>query len=721
MNPNVRALVTSLGLEEKAALTAGADKWSTAAVPRLGVPSLTFSDGPAGARGATAGWDSLTPSVCIPSGTALGATWDPSLVARASAVVARQALEKGARVLLAPTVNLHRHPLWGRNFEAFSEDPLLTAKLAVAYIKGVQAEGVAATVKHFVCNEAEFERFTSSSDVDERALRECYLLPFEYAVRCADVACLMTSYNRVNGDHVPNQRRLLQGILRDEWGFGGVVMTDWWGMLVTERAAEAGLDLEMPGPGRSFGAALARAVSDGTVPELDLDAKVTRLLALIDRVGLLDHAGQPLAGYVEGEDYARPAPQEHPQDRAEDRAVLRQAAAASVVLLANDGILPIGPAPLSTVALVGPRSEHPGIMGGGSARVTPHYRLSFRQALQDRLGPSVQVVHEKADNAEGVAVAVALAASADMAIVVVGTDDAIESEHFDRETMDLPGRQDDLVRQVTAANPRTVVVVASGAPVTMSWASQAAGLVQSFFAGQETANALVDVLVGDAEPGGRLPMTIPLHLGHTPAYGNFPGEISHVRYGEGLLIGYRWYDTRHLPVAFPFGHGLSYTKFEIDAPKVSTKRLGGGERARVEVRVRNTGDRRGAEVLQCYVAPPDGGTALPNQRFRPVKELRAFAKVWLGPGESQTVLFELGERSFAYWDPADEDWAEMRTRQAHRDDEPPPSAHRRRPGWYVWPGQYELLIARSAADVVHRLAIAVEGGDDPLDGAMMPD
>jgi beta-glucosidase len=721
MKADIRALAAKLDLEEKAALTTGLDMWRTVPVPRLGIPAVIFSDGPAGARGNTMDHETLTPSVCVPSGTALGATWDPSLVARASAIVARQALEKGARVLLAPTVNLHRHPLWGRNFEAFSEDPVLTGKLGVAYIRGVQSQDVAATVKHLVCNETEFERHTSSSDVDERALRECYLLPFEYAVRHGDVACLMTSYNRVNGDHVPNQLTLLQGILRDEWGFDGVVMSDWWAMLVTERAAKAGLDLEMPGPGRSFGAALALAVADGTASEADLDAKVDRLLSLVDRLGMLKHAGTPLAGYTEGEPYVPPTPEEHPEDRAEDRAALRDAAAASLVLLTNNGVLPIDAGSVTTVALVGPRSEHPGIMGGGSARVRPHYQLSLRKVLERRLGPTVQLLHEQARDAEGIAVAVEMASKADVVIIVVGTDENIESEGFDRDVMDLPGLQEELVRQVTAVNTRTVVVITSGAPVNVGWASGAGAVLQSFFAGQETVNAIVDVVVGDSEPGGRLPTTVPLRLEHTPAYANFPGEISHVRYGEGLLIGYRWYEARHLPVAFPFGHGLSYTSFELGEPRASTERLGRGERARVELQVQNTGARRGAEVVQCYVAPPDGGASRPNGRLRPVKELRAFAKVWLDPGESETVSFELGERSFAYWDPADEDWAQLRPLQPGEHQEAPPSAHRSRSGWYVWPGTYELLIGRSVTDIVHRLALVVDGGDDPLDPAMLPD
>ncbi len=355
---DIPALVARLTLDEKAALTAGVDFWHTAAVPRLGIPSVKLSDGPNGARGETDSFLPATPSVCIPSATALGATWNPELVAEAGAAVARQARDKGARVLLAPTVNLHRHPLWGRNFEAFSEDPVLTAKLAVAYIRGVQEQGVIATVKHLVGNETEFERYTSSSVIDERTLRELYLLPFEHAVRVAGVLAVMTSYNRVNGRHVPDTPRFLTGILREEWGFDGLVMTDWFGLARTVDAARAGLDLEMPGPPRSFGPPLARAVRDGDVDEALLDAAVARTLGVLDRVGALDDP-PPVA--------------ERPVDRPEDRALTRRAAAEGMVLLTNRDVLPLPPggsaaSRWSVPTPIAPRS--PGEGAPGSCPIT---------------------------------------------------------------------------------------------------------------------------------------------------------------------------------------------------------------------------------------------------------------------------------------------------------------------------------------------------------------
>ncbi len=691
--------MAALTLDEKASLTAGIDFWHTAAIPRLGIPSVKFTDGPNGARGETDGFLSVTPSICIPSATALGATWDPTLVAEASAAVARQARDKGARVLLAPTVNLHRHPLWGRNFEAFSEDPLLTAKLAVAYIRGVQGQGVIATVKHLVGNETEFERYTSSSEIDERTLRELYLLPFEHAVKVAGVLALMTSYNRVNGAHVPDTPRLLRDIVRGEWGFEGFVMTDWFGLAKTVDAARAGLDLEMPGPERAFGGELAEAVRSGLVEEAELDAKVRRMLTVFDGIGALDDAPRD----------------EQPVDRPEDREVTRRAASEAAVLLANRGVLPLAAGALHRVAVLGRNAEHPGIMGGGSATVLPHHVLSPLEALRRRLGDGVEIVYEAGEDEAGIERAVALTQGADAVVVIVGTDSTVETEGVDRESMDLPGRQDDLVWRIVRTTRDAVVVVNTGSPVTMPWADAAGAVLQTWFAGQELANALVDVLLGEAEPGGRLPTTLPLLLEHSPAYGNFPGESSEVRYGEGLLIGYRWYEARRLPVRFPFGHGLSYTTFDIGKPSLSSSRLAPGERLRVEVPVTNTGTRRGSEVVQLYVGSPGGGSGSPERHLRALKELRAFAKVHLDPGESVTVTLELGERAFAYYDVVDEAWRELASRRhnpaAHMHDGP---LHHGRAGWYVDGGTYQLHVGRSSADIAHILDVDVVGGLEPL-------
>ena len=451
----------------------------------------------------------------------------------------------------------------------------------------------------------------------------------------------------------------------------------------------------------------------GRLDETRLDDMVHRMLTVFDKIGALDR--EP-AG-------------EHPEDREEDRAFVRRAAADGMVLLANDGLLPLEVTGLRRIAVVGPNAERLAVMGGGSARVLPHYVLSPLAVLQERLGSAADITYAPGVTSDGTAdeasiqAAVSAVENADAAVLIVGTDDLWESEGYDRETMELPGNQDELVRRVLAAQPRSVVVVNSGSPVSLGWADGAAAILQTWFGGQELANAIVDVLLGDSEPGGRLPTTLPMCIEHTPAFGSFPGESSTVRYSEGLLVGYRWYETRRLPVRFAFGHGLSYTNFEIGAPSASTQALEPGRSLSIEVPVTNIGRRRGAEVVQLYVAPPDGGRSRPGGRFRPVKELRAFAKVWLDPGETTTVSLELNERSFAYYDVADEDWPSLRARMpanVFRHGRVPPPLHRAEPGWYVDSGTYRLCIGRSSADIAHVVEVKVSGDDSPLPGSLRP-
>jgi beta-glucosidase len=852
----IDALLGELTLDEKAALTAGADFWGTVAIPRVGIPKVRLTDGPHGARGSTMGASGPT-SAAVPCGTALGATWSPEVVEAVGALVGREARRKSAHVLLAPTVNLHRSPLAGRNFECYSEDPVLSGRLAAAYIRGAQSEGVAAVVKHLVGNDAEYDRHGISSVIDERALREVYLRPFELAVTEGGALGMMTSYNRVNGSWTTEQDDLLDGIVRSEWGFDGFVVTDWWGFVDTAGSARAGVDLEMPGPGRAFGPALAAAVRAGEVDEALVDAQVRRLLTAFDRVGALPRAGTPLP---EGYD-AEAEHTEESVDLPEERAVVRRAVTESIVLLANDGVLPLAPERLGTLAVIGPNAVDARLMGGGSSAVRPHHITSPAEAIAARLGDGVKVVVEQGCHNDkqlpvlggrataapsgagtgfdveyyagpevggevvdtghmaaaeafitsppspvlppagwslrartvltppetgayevglvqtrparllvdgavvidgfadrpakgdafygfgsiellatvelkaGVPVevvvehtsgtrpglagfragwrlaaggdlverAAAAAAGADAAVVVVGTTAEWETEGHDRASMDLPGEQDELVRRVIAANPRTVVVVNSGAPVTMDWVDGAAAVLQVWFGGQELSGGLAEVLFGDTDPGGRLPTTLPVRLEHNPSYGNFPGENGEVRYGEGLLVGYRWYDSRDLPTRFPFGHGLSYSTFGLGTPVPSSATFRPGETLTIDVPVTNTGDRRGAEVVQCYVAPP-----APTRLTRPAKELRAFAKVWLEPGEAGTARLTLDDRAFAYWDPGQPDYAELNARMSLL---PTNAGHppRAEPGWQVDPGTYRVLVGRSSADIAHTVEVEVEG------------
>ena len=823
MSRDLDALVASLTLDEKAALTAGRDNWATAPVERAGIPAVRVTDGPNGARGSSVLGAGEASAVCIPCGSALGATWNPGLIERLGALLGDEALTKGCRILLAPTLNLHRSPLAGRNFECFSEDPLLAGRAAAAYVRGVQSRDVATTPKHLVGNEAELDRYTMSSVIDERALRELYLVPFELAVREGGALGLMTAYNRLNGGYCTEDEALLAGILRAEWGFEGFVVSDWFGLASTEASPRAGLDLEMPGPGRVYGPALADAVRSGTVEEALLDAQVRRLLGVLDRVGALDDD---------------PEAPERSVDLPEHRALAREAAADSFVLLRNEGgVLPLAADRLRSIAVLGPNADRAQVMGGGSAKLRAHYSVTPLEALRERLGdvglryergcdidrtapelraawrievegsgevferdsglllfdaaigaetsrftaratftpaetgphtftlrqggrarlsvagavvldgfedppprgeamiglvseeiaaevpltagePVELVVEGTGEGAfatlHGAVIglrppaagdlierAAAAAREADAAVLVVGTTDEWESEGQDRESMDLPGDQDALIETVLDANPDTVVVVNAASPVSMPWADRARAVLVSWFGGQEMANALAGVLLGDAEPGGRLPTTQPLRLEHNPSYGNFPGENGEVRYGEGVLIGYRWYDARSLPVRFPFGHGLSYTSFEIGPPRPSSASFAPGSTLTVAVEVTNTGDRAGSEVVQLYVEPP------PGELVRPPRELRAFAKVSLAPGESATVELELGDRAFACWDPGDPSWEGLLPRAEVspmiRSDE----RRRTTGGWRIDPGEHVLRVGRSSADLPHAVPVRV--------------
>jgi beta-glucosidase len=830
MARDIRALVAHLTLDEKTALMAGADLWSTVAVERLQIPTVQLTDGPNGARGTSIpGGARGATSFCAPCGTALGATWNVALVEEVGAVIGAEARTKACRVLLGPTVNIHRSPLAGRNFECYSEDPLLSGKIAAAFVRGAQSQGVATTVKHFAGNDAEFERMTINSVIDERTLREITLVPFELAVREGDSLGIMTAYNRLNGTYCSEHMELIADILRGEWGFEGFVVSDWYARGSTDGSLRAGLDLEMPGPGRVFGPALAQAVRAGAVDDSLVDAAVGRLLAVFERIGALDEQpGAPTS-----------------VDLPAHRALARRAAAESMVLMKNDGaLLPFDASSISTLAVIGPNAKHARIMGGGSASLTPHYRVPPLEALQARLGDRAQVVYEQGCDIErttppvdaefalevfagrdfhgdvvhrearpdgrvltfgragfpdgdfsvratatltpshggphtlsliqtapsrvlldgevmldgvtdppptgtelfglgsrpietsidleagrarrlvveytdndsavlhGVQVgcrtlpppdlmdrAVDAAQHADAVVVVVGTSDDWESEGHDREFMELPGDQPELIRRVTAANPRTAVVVNAASPVTTDWANDVPAVLAAWFGGQEMANALAEVLFGDTDPGGRLPTTFPLRLEHNPSFGNFPGDNGQVRYGEGVFVGYRWYEARRLPTSFPFGHGLSYTAFEIGVPRLAAPVIKVGDTAELAVGVTNTGARRGAEVVQCYVVPRDPSVT------RPPKELKAFAKVWLDPGETTTVTLELSPRAFAYWQPAT--------------DAPPagpvgpfplptPPAAPPAPGWRVDPGVYEIAVGRSSADILHVAEVTIE-------------
>jgi len=835
MSKRTDEILAQLSTDEKVDLVTGLDMWHTRSIERLGIASMKVTDGPNGARG-----DGLlgtgTPTACIPAGSALGATWDPDLIERLGGLLGDECRAKGAHVLLAPTINLHRSPKGGRNFECYSEDPLLTGLLAAAFVRGVQSRGVATTPKHFVGNDSEFERNTIDVQIDERTLREVYLVPFEHAVG-AGAWGIMSAYNRLNGTYCSEHEWLLREVLRDDWGFDGFVISDWFAARSTVASTRARLSLEMPGRGHWYGQKLRDAVEAEEVEAEDLDSITSDLLVAFERTGVLDWVG---------------ATTEEPLDRSADRALIREAAAAGTVMLRNDGVLPLDPAAISSIAVIGPNALTAKIMGGGSAAVASYRAVSPLDALRDRLGDAIDVRyaagcdinrftpalsrplldsevtleffagHELEGESlvittrpdfrlvffgepapgvsaesfsyrasgtvtasatgphslrfvqagrcrvliDGVAVidatsgdfgsgedffgfasseieavidleagrtvrmtiegsnrdailiagsklglvslvevdlfgeAIELAAASDIALVVVGTNDDWETEGRDRDLFELPGAQPELIRSVAVANPRTIVVVNTGGPHALDWIDEPAAVLSIGFAGQELGEALVDVLLGVCDPGGRMPTTVPARYEHHPALLNYPGENGVVRYGEGLFVGHRWFDARGIEPAVPLGHGMSYTSFEMGGPEVVDAALAGNA-VEVGVTVANVGDRAGSEVVQVYVEP------ISPRLSRPVRELAGFAKVELDPGEKTTVEINLGPRAFAYYDVADPDWETL----SHGGPVPAEAGHQRRttPGWYVDPGDYRVVVGRSSADFTGAAVVSLTG------------
>ncbi|MFF8829400.1 glycoside hydrolase family 3 protein [Streptomyces sp. NPDC015131] len=804
----VEAALGRLGLDAKTRLLAGRDMWSLPSLPEIGLKSLVLSDGPVGVRGVR--WTADDPSVALPSPTALAAAWDPALARRAGRLLAQEARRKGVHVLLAPTVNLHRSPLGGRHFEAYSEDPFLTGEIGTGYVLGVQDGGVGTTVKHFVANDAETDRFTVNNVVAPRPLRELYLAPFEAIVKGARPWGVMTAYNKVNGTTMTEHHHLVNEVLRGEWGFDGVNVSDWMAARDTRGAIEGGLDLAMPGPRTVYGEALAAAVRAGEVDEALVDAAVRNVLRLAARAGALDGCEPAVTTLPEPVD---------------GDALAHEIAHRSFVLLRNEGALPL-PAG-GTVALLGAAARDARVLGGGSAQVFPGHTVSpldgltaalpagalryavgadpsdelapadrgftLRAVCRDATGrvlgeaplPSGQVqwigddlpagvTHETlhsvevtgtftpresgahtfgtrglgaftltvagqtlydgvqpmgdeadpfeaffgaplergtAELTEGVPVEVSLlhpldrehaaplpgvafslvhlgprrdpdeliaeaagaARAADSAVVVVATTERVESEGFDRADLRLPGRQDDLVRAVAAANPRTVVVVNAGSPVEMPWRDDVAAVLLTWFPGQEGGAALAAVLTGAEEPGGRLPTTWPAALADAPVTDVTPvdGEL---HYTEGLFTGYRAWDRSGAVPAYPFGHGLGYTTWGYEALDLSPEAA--------TVRVRNTGTRPGRETVQLYVAP-----AADDPVERPARRLAGFASVEAGPGESAETEIRVPRRAFEIWD-------------------------ERAGGWTAVPGTYEIRAGRSLTDIRLTAKLTVHGDDE---------
>jgi beta-glucosidase len=780
----VEALLSQLTLKEKVALLSGLDIWRTVPVERLGIPSITMTDGPHGVRATRREADRPSgPTTAFPTGVSMASTWNPELIEKAAAALAEETRAMGCEVLLGPCVNIVRHPLAGRNFEAYSEDPYLAGRIGVAWVKGLQSQGVAASLKHFACNNQEFERFRGNSVVDERTLREIYLAQFETVVKEAKPWTVMCSYNRINGTYASQHNYLLNDILRGEWGFDGLVVSDWEANHTIFESVQGGLDLEMPGPARYYGRLLEMAVQNWQIEESTIDDAVRRVLKLIIRTGKLD--GRQVAGSV---------------NTIEHQQLARDVAAEAMVLLKNDNAaLPLDANAITSIAAIGPSAIGWQISGGGSSRVDPPHVIDPLTALQAKLGDRVKIEYaEGCDNyvelptlrgdfkveffdnprlegepaatrtektvsggwyfatpdpavksmqysarwsqtlqvaqtgryafgagssceaqvfLDGRAIvasgqpdvfvdleagkdyefkaemkkaddlvfgfmrvgmayrpdpdhriqqAAELAARSDVAIVYAGYPENFETEGVDRPHMDLTGKQNALIAAVAAANPKTIVVLNVGSPLSMPWVNDVAAIVLAYYPGMDGAISLTNILCGEVNPSGKLTVTYPQALKDTPAYNNYPGARN-VIYGEGIFVGYRHYEYREVEPLFPFGHGLSYTTFEYSEwtmPEVVKR----GETVKIYVKVKNTGAVAGKEVAQLYVRDVHASVQ------RPVKELKGFAKVALLPGEEKTVAFELNERALAYYDPD-------------------------RKAWVAEPGEFEVLIGSSSRDI----------------------
>ena len=682
LEERVKDLLGRMTTEEKATMLSGSGWMESGVVERLGIPAIKMADGPLGVR-SWAGSSSITNSVnnpaakvtatSFPSGVAMAATWDTELVKQEGDAIGQEVKALGRDMILGPTVNINRVPLWGRNFEGYGEDPYLSARLGVAYIEGVQGEGVIPSVKHFDANNEEFERHRIDAHIDERTLNEIYLPAFKAAVEEAHVWTVMSAYNLLNGVHCGEDAWLLTDVLKKQYGFKGLVISDWGSTYSTAPTVNAGMDLEMPGgermrnwmatgqptaAGNGAGWLTAdkvlAAVKAGEISEARLDENVSRILRVEFESGLFDH---PHAGGGK-------------VDTPEERAVALKGATEGIVLLKNEGgLLPLDAGKIHSIAVIGPNAAVARTGGGGSSLVRPKQSVAPLDGIKERAGAGVTVSYalgvgmegENAaqDTAEARAVllkeAADAAAKADVAVVVVGRYPKLEGEGFDVKTMDLPAGQDELIAAVEKANPRTVVVLNTGDPVTMTrWLDGTPALLDMWYGGQEGGKALAAILFGDANPSGKLPVTLPKRFEDSPAFGHYPGENLRVDYAEGIYVGYRYFDTKNVEPAFPFGFGLSYTTFEYSDLKVVHRiEFAGAVKTEgdvVTLKVKNTGTRDEAEVVELYVH--DGHSKID----RPAHELKGFKRVELKAGETKTVQFDVDRAALSYWSPEKKDW-----------------------------------------------------------------
>lgn len=627
-------LVSQMTLEEKAGLTSGKDGWFLKAIERLGIPSIRTSDGPHGLRRIDGDIEKLeghsTPSVCFPAACATAASFDRELLHKMGAALGKESQNQQVDILLGPGVNMKRSPLCGRNFEYLSEDPYLTGELAASYVNAVQSQGVGTSLKHFFANNQETRRMDVSAQIDERTIREIYLPAFETVVKKAQPWTIMASYNKVSGTYSTANKAYLDGVLRNEWGYEGLVTSDWGATHDRPGAIAAGCDLTMPAEDGDQD--IVEAVKNGALSEADIDACVVRLLELIFKA-------------VENRKHDTVV------DYDADHELAREVAENSMVLLKNDGILPLSKS--AKVAYIGIFAQNPRIQGGGSSNVNCTKIVGAVEAAKTA-GLDVTYVPGYLDSGdttpELIAGAVEAAKTAEVVVLFVGLPDNMESEGMDRIHMRMPEGHNALISAVCAANPNTVVVLHNGSPVEMPWVDEPKAILEAYLSGQAVGEATVSVLYGDVNPSGHLAETFPKKLEDNPSYLSFPGEGAVAHYPEGLFIGYRYYATKKMDVLYPFGHGLSYTTFSYSDLTLDKEKITDEETLNISVTVTNAGNRVGKAVVQLYVAPDK------VEIIRPVRELKEFAKVELQPGESKVVTFELGSRAFAHWNAYVHDW-----------------------------------------------------------------
>ncbi len=655
---------TDLSLNEQISLLSGSDVWHTRDLPDHAVPAVMLSDGPHGLRKQDQAGDHLgvsgsNPATCFPTAVTLASSWDEELIAEVGRAVGNEARAEGVGVVLGPGLNIKRHPNCGRNFEYLSEDPLLSGRLAAAMVNGIQQTGVGACLKHFAVNNQEAHRLVVDVVVDDRTLHEIYLAGFEHAVRAARPWTVMAAYNSLNGTYCCDNHDLLTAILRDRWGFDGLVMSDWGATNDRVVGVHAGMDLEMPGSGGISDGDVAAAVASGELPRSDVATSAQRVLDLTQQA---------------------PGEQGSAADTVAHHLLCRRAAAESTVLLRNDGILPLDPD--ISIAVIGAFARAPRFQGFGSSLVNPTSVDSAWDAIRTRAAtasyaPGYDPVTSARDDLL-IREAVRTARRADVVVLLAGLPGVYESEGFDRSDMALPEQHNALITKVCAANPRTIVALSNGSPVAMPWVDAPAAIVESYLGGQASGSALADVLFGDVDPGGRLAETFPIDQTDVASDPYFPGEPHQVEYRENLLVGYRHFTTNDVPALFPFGYGLSYATFEWGPATADRTELAPGGNVTVSVPITNSGPRPGSDVVQLYVRDITGAVA------RPLRELRGFAKVHLAPGATQTVTISLDDRAFSYFDADSQRWR-------------------------VPSGEFVLELAASSVDIRSTITVTVTG------------